>query len=246
MIRIINFKDLFLSDLGWLQSKFHFSFAEYRNPDNLNFGVLRVMNDDQVAPHQGFGQHPHRDMEIVTYVVSGTLSHQDSMNNKETLTAGDIQYMSAGTGITHSEMNEGNDSSRFLQIWILPEARNLTPNYGSHRFEDSERLNKWLHLISPRGALVTPKGDQVSPLKKRGAEQISQDANFYVTELEGAKNASFEVEEGRQVYLKLIEGEALLNGQALKHGDAAEVIGENVLLETVAGAHILLIEMAQA
>lgn len=233
MIRIINFKDLFLSDLGWLQSKFHFSFAEYRNMDNLNFGALRVMNDDIVAAHQGFGRHPHADMEIVSYVISGSLSHQDSMNNKETLTRGDIQYMSAGTGITHSEMNEGEEEARFLQIWIIPEAKNLTPNYGSHRFQQSERLNQWLHLVGYKG----------NP-ENAAAAEIAQDANFYVTELEAGNNASFDVQEGRQVYLKVMEGEALLNGQSLIHGDAAEITEESIQIETKAGAHVLLIEMA--
>ncbi len=228
MIRILRFNDLFVSDLGWLKSRFHFSFAEYRNPDNLNFGVLRVLNDDLVQPRQGFGRHPHQDMEIISYVVAGGLTHQDSMQNKETLGRGDIQYLSAGTGITHSEMNEGEETCRFLQIWIFPEQKDLTPNYGSKRFLESERLNQWLHLVGPREEIA-----------------VCQDVNLYVTELTAGKSIRFPLAAGRQAYLKLIEGQALLNGAAMRHGDAAEIIAEEIDLRTEPGAHLLLIEMAR-
>ncbi|MDT8446090.1 MAG: pirin family protein [bacterium] len=229
MIRPIRFKDLFLSDLGWLRSRFHFSFAEYRNPNNLNFGVLRVMNDDLVDPHQGFGRHPHRDMEIVTYVIQGGLTHQDSMGHRETLGPGDMQYMSAGTGVTHSEMNEGDQESRFLQMWVLPGQKGVAPKYGSKRFEPEERHNRWLQLIGPG----------------EGQVALAQDANFYVTELDAGQALDFQLGENRQVYLKLIEGQADLNGVEIGHGDAAEVLDEDLHLKTQPGAHILLVEMAK-
>ena len=120
------------SNLGWLQSLYHFSFADYFNPKNLKFGKLRVINDDLVQPGTGFPTHPHRDMEIVTYVIDGELTHADSMGNERVLSRGDVQFMTAGTGITHSEYNRGEDILRFLQIWIMPERSMLTPNYGDH------------------------------------------------------------------------------------------------------------------
>ncbi len=140
MLKKLDAKNMFLSDLGWLQSRFHFSFAEYRNFDNMNFGVLRVLNDDIVHAKQGFGKHPHKNMEIITYVVDGELSHQDSMGNKEALSAGDVQYLSAGTGITHSEMNDSDKQARFLQIWIIPPKEYTEPIYGSQRYEKEREL----------------------------------------------------------------------------------------------------------
>ena len=123
MIKHIPFESLHVSSQGWLESRFHFSFAQYHNPQNMNFGVLRVMNDDVIAPHTGFGTHPHRDMEIFTYVLEGELTHEDSMGNKETLQAGDIQYLSAGTGIYHSEKNDGDVPVRLIQTWIVPHTK---------------------------------------------------------------------------------------------------------------------------
>ncbi len=125
MLRKIDNTKMGSSNLGWLKSKFHFSFAEYFNPDNMNFGVLRVINDDLVAPHTGFNLHPHADMEIISYVVEGELTHGDSMGNKSTITRGHVQYMSAGTGVYHSEHNLGENVLRFLQIWILPDRKRL-------------------------------------------------------------------------------------------------------------------------
>ena len=120
---------------GWLDSHFHFSFAEYYNPENINFGVLRVWNDDIVLPGTGFGTHPHDNMEIISYVLEGELSHADSMGNEQTLTRGQVQYMSAGTGITHSEYNHGEVPLRFFQIWIFADKRGYRPNYGDYRFK---------------------------------------------------------------------------------------------------------------
>ncbi len=228
MLKKIPFDSLFLSDLGWLQSRFHFSFAEYRNPKNVNFGVLRVMNDDLIAPGQGFGTHPHRDMEIISYIVRGGLTHEDSMGNRETLYRGDMQYMSAGSGVMHSEVNEGNEEVRILQMWIYPEANNLSPNYGSKRYDEASRRNRWLHLVGPQ---------------QSGADvAIYQDANIYVCELD--RPMEFEVKRGRQLYFKLIEGRVDLNGTALDHGDAAEVIEEKIIVTPEEKAHLLLIEMA--
>lgn len=229
MIRRIPFDSLYLSDHGWLKSRFHFSFAEYRNPENMHFGVLRVMNDDRIAPQSGFGTHPHNDMEIISYIVEGGLTHQDNMQNRETLHRGDMQYMSAGTGVTHSEVNEGDEEVRLLQLWIFPEAKGLNPNYGSKRYAKADRHNRWLHLAGPKGS-----GADVA---------IYQDANIHVTELDAQKTIGFPLEEGRQAYLKLIEGSIDLNGTKLGHGDAAEVSGEVLQISAEEEAHLLLVEM---
>ncbi|MFB0917501.1 MAG: pirin family protein, partial [Clostridiaceae bacterium] len=129
MIKRIDNTKMGRSNLGWLNSLFHFSFAEYYNPKNINFGVLRVVNDDLILSNTGFPTHPHRDMEIVSYVVNGALTHGDSMGNKNTITRGHVQYMSAGTGVTHSEYNYSDETARFLQIWILPDKRGHLPQY---------------------------------------------------------------------------------------------------------------------
>lgn len=135
MLRKLDNKNMGRSDLGWLKSIFHFSFANYYNPENMNFGVLRVINDDLVKSNTGFGMHPHRDMEIISYVVDGELNHGDTIGNKNTITRGHVQYMSAGTGISHTEHNFGDTTSRFLQIWLLPDKKGVTPDYGDYRFK---------------------------------------------------------------------------------------------------------------
>jgi redox-sensitive bicupin YhaK (pirin superfamily) len=229
MIRHIPVDSLYLSDQGWLKSRFHFSFAEYRNPENVHYGVLRVMNDDRIAPHSGFGTHPHSDMEIISYIVEGGLTHQDSMHHKETLHRGDMQYMSAGTGVQHSEVNEGNEEVRLLQLWIFPQTKGLSPSYGSRVYNKEERHNRWLHLAGP---------------KTSGADAaISQDANIYVSELDAGLTMEFPLAEGRQAYLKLIEGSIELNGTMMEHGDAAEVRGEPLRISATEAAHLLLVEM---
>ncbi len=169
MLKKIPSKSLYLANHGWLISRFHFSFAEYYNSKNIHFGVLRVLNDDLVQPGTGFGTHLHEDMEIVSYCVEGELTHRDSMSSKETLRRGDVQYMTAGTGITHSEMNESTDKVlRFLQIWILPDKKERTPQYGSRRFTFAGRRNKLLQIVSAQ------KKDNVIP----SADYI-RNLNFY-------------------------------------------------------------------
>lgn len=195
----------------------------------MHYGSLRVMNDDIIQPHTGFGTHPHQDMEIITYVIRGELTHQDSMGNKESLKRGSIQYLSAGTGITHSEKNEGNEEVHLIQTWIIPQEKGLEPQYGSKIFDPEERHNKWLHLIAPEG---TP--DIIN---------IYQDANMYVAELDKNKSLTFELAEGRQLYVKVMEGEATINGIVCKTGDAAEVSEEALYVEALSDVHVLLVEM---
>lgn len=229
MLRKINSENMGRSDLGWLKSIFHFSFAEYYNPNNINFGVLRVVNDDLVKSNTGFSLHPHKDMEIISYVVDGELNHGDTMGNKNTITRGQVQYMSAGTGIAHSEYNYGETTSRFLQIWIMPDEYGLEPNYGDYEFKWEDRKNKWLHIVSGI------EGD--GPIK------IHQDVNFHVVELENGNEIEFEVGKDRQAYLIQIEGESNINGVSLNQRDALEIVEEDIEIKAKETSHIMVIEM---
>ena len=229
MLKRIECNKMGKSDLGWLHSIFHFSFAEYYNPDNINFGVLRVLNDDLIESNTGFDMHPHRDMEIISYVVDGELTHGDSMGNKSTLTRGQVQYMSAGTGVFHSEHNLYNKQARFLQIWILPDKKGYTPNYGDYRFAWDMRKNKWLHIVSGKNG--------EAPVR------LNQDANIYVLELEMGCEISFSIEANRQAYLVQIEGTSTINGVVLNARDAMEIKEENITILANELSHFLVIEM---
>jgi len=229
MLKHIPFKSLYTSENEWLKSRFHFSFAEYYNADNINYGSLRVMNDDLIKAKKGFGTHPHRDMEIITYVIKGELTHKDSMHNKETLRRGDIQYMSAGTGITHSEMNDGEEELHLLQTWILPQQKALTPQYGSKRFSLEERQNRWLHLVGPRGS--------------NAHINIYQDASMYVSEIDDNQKLTFVLPNGHKLYIKLLEGSAYINGLLFESGDAAELKDQDLDVKAIKNTHILLVKI---
>lgn len=232
----------------WLESRFHFSFAEYYNPKNQQFGVLRVLNDDLVKPRAGFGTHSHRDMEIVTYVIDGKLTHKDSMGTAESLGRGSVQYMSAGTGVTHSEMNDEDEMLHFLQIWILPKTRGLTPNYGSRVWSKEERHNKLQQLVTGFSKLESNDEDAHS-----GVIPIHQDANFYVSEADPGLSQSFTLERKRQGYLVNIEGSLSVNGTRLAARDGIEIKGAKdsesqveLKADDEQGAHFLLIDMPLA
>jgi redox-sensitive bicupin YhaK (pirin superfamily) len=229
MLKKIESSQMGSSDIGWLKSKFHFSFADYFNPDNIHFGVLRVINDDLVEAKKGFGVHPHRDMEIISYVVNGELTHGDSLGNNNTVTRGQVQYMSAGTGVLHSEYNLGEDTLRFLQIWVIPVKNGLEPNYGDYRFNWDDRKNNWLHMVSDINGNA--------PIK------INQNANIYTLELEQGKNIEFPVKVGRQAYLVQIEGTSVINDVELNERDGMEIVEENISIKAVETSHILIVEM---
>lgn len=231
MLRKIENSKMGSSNLGWLKSKFHFSFAEYYNPSNINFGVLRVINDDLIEPGTGFDTHPHKDMEIISYVVSGELSHGDSMGNKNTIARGHVQYMSAGTGVYHSEHNLGKDELRLLQIWIFPDKQGYKPNYGDYRFNWNNRKNRWLHMVASKDGDV--------PIK------INQDINIYSLELEKGNAIDFQINEGRQGYLVQIEGSSIINNIDLNHGDGMEIVEEDIQIQGKETSHILIIEMSK-
>ena len=229
MIKIIKNENMGRSNLGWLKSLFHFSFAEYYNTKNMNFGVLRVLNDDLIEGGNGFELHPHRDMEIISYVVEGELTHKDSMGNHGTLQRGHVQYMSAGTGVLHSEHNLGTVIGRILQVWILPDQKGYTPNYGESKFSWESRVNQWFHMVSGRNGNA--------PIK------VNQDVNFYSLELEQGKELDFKVGENRQAYYIQIEGNAVVNGEKIEERDGAEIIEETLYIQALTKAHILVIEM---
>ncbi|MGV3075099.1 pirin family protein [Clostridium baratii] len=229
MLRKIDSRNMGSSNLGWLRSKFHFSFAEYYNPNNINFGVLRVINDDLIEPNTGFDIHPHKDMEIISYVVNGEITHGDSMGNKKTLSRGDVQYMSAGTGVYHSEHNFGKDTLRLLQIWILPDKQGHTHSYGDYKFNWNDRENKWLHIVSSKAGNA--------PIK------INQDMNIYVLELEKGKEIDFKVNKERQAYLVQIEGSSLINTVELNERDGMEIVEEDILIKAKETSHIMVLEM---
>jgi redox-sensitive bicupin YhaK (pirin superfamily) len=234
MIRYIDSKKMGRGIHEWLDSYFHFSFAEYYHPKNIHFGVLRVVNDDQVKPKQGFDIHPHRDMEIISYVVNGALTHGDSMGNKRTLTRGQVQYMSAGTGVHHSEYNWGDETLRFLQIWILPDRKGYAPNYGDYPFKMEERENKWL-----------PIATSVDNKESKAPIHIHADVNLFATLIEAGKSIDLEVKNGRQAYLVLIEGSMEIAETRFNMRDAAEITEENVTIQAKERSHILVIEMAK-
>jgi len=199
-------------DHGWLKTYHSFSFADYFDPANLNWGTLRVFNDDTVAAGKGFGRHPHRDMEIVTYVLSGQLEHQDSLGHHGVVDAGGVQYMSAGTGVAHSEFNHSTERPvHFVQMWVLPRAQGGPPAYGQASFERAERTNQWLTIASGEGGIAAPIA-------------IGSDATLRVARLEGTTLAH-EFAPGRLGFLFVAEGAVTANAGPLNAGDAVRMRG---------------------
>lgn len=200
MITIYPAKERFQADHGWLTSYFSFSFANYYDPNNLSFGPLRVFNDDVVQPNNGFGMHPHKEMEIVSIVLEGELKHEDSEGNHATTTFGEIQKMSAGTGIFHSEINPSKEKPvSFLQLWILPDTKGLKPSYEKTSFLIEKLKNSLLPVVSNKGS--------------ENVAHIYQDTTLYLSDLESGKEISFPQQEGRKIYVFVIEGKLTLNDQ---------------------------------
>lgn len=213
-------------DHGWLDTYHSFSFADYHDPGNVHWGVLRVFNDDRVAPGGAFGMHPHRDMEIVTYVLSGSLVHEDSMGNRGVVGPGGVQYMSAGTGVRHSEANASEDEAlHFVQMWVLPERQGMAPQYGQKDFSFDARRGNWLPVASGVHGLQSPIS-------------IGQSAAFFVLRLEGG-SAARAFGSDRLGFLFVAEGEVHANGATLSSGDAVRFSGVDRL--DVSGAGELLL-----
>jgi quercetin 2,3-dioxygenase len=215
---------------GWLDSYHTFSFADYYDPNWMGFRTLRVINDDLVMPAMGFGTHPHRDMEIITYVLSGALQHKDSMGNGRIIRPGEVQYMAAGTGVQHSEFNPSKDEAvHFLQIWIQPERKGLKPRYGEKSLADAPK-GKFNLVVSKAG--------------REGSLAINQDVDLYLAKLEAGNEASHALKPTRHAWVHVAEGEVKLNGDTLKAGDAVALSDESrVQLVAAKPSQVLLFDL---
>lgn len=204
------------ADHGWLRSAHSFSFGSYQDPQHMGFGNLRVINEDRVAPGMGFGTHGHRDMEIVSYVISGCLAHRDSLGSGSALRPGEVQRMSAGRGITHSEYNHSQDeSTHFLQIWFLPDQPGGEPGYEQRLFDEASKRGRLCPIVSPDG--------------RQGSLQMGADACLMVARLEGAEAVQYTPAPGRLTYVHLVQGALMVNDKRLSAGDALLVEDEPVL-----------------
>lgn len=222
------------ADHGWLKSYHTFSFASYQNADRMNFGTLRVLNDDVVQPKMGFGTHPHKNMEIISIPLSGALTHKDSMGNKRPIEEGEVQVMSAGTGLTHSEFNDSSTNAvNFLQLWIIPEAMNVTPNYEQRKFDISSQNNKLQTIVAPKNKLV------------EDALPISQQAFIYRADLTSGNAVTLSVkDQNNGFYIFVVEGEVQIEGNILNSRDAIGVWEtDNLEVEAKKHAHVIVIEV---
>lgn len=221
-----------MADHGWLQSRHTFSFANYYNPERMQFGALRVINDDTIDAGMGFGTHPHRDMEIITIPLEGALKHQDSMGTSSVIRKGEVQIMSAGTGITHSEFNGSKEEKvKLLQIWVLPKKLNVGPRYEQKSFSHEDRKNKIMTVVSPDG--------------RDGSLTINQDAFFSLADLDQGQKVKYECKlSGNGLYLFVIEGEVRLDGENFKSRDGVGISSFKVLeFEATKKSEILLMEV---
>ena len=232
MIHIRRSEDRGLADHGWLHSQHSFSFAHYHDPEWMGWGNLRVINEDHIAPGTGFGTHGHRDMEIISYVLQGELAHKDSMGNVKGIPPGDVQRMSAGSGVMHSEFNHApNDTTHFLQIWIEPNVRGIAPSYEQKTFNTAEKTGRLRLVASPDGA--------------QGSVTIHADAALYAGLLDADHRAQVSIAPGRKAYVHLVRGALKVNGQALSTGDAAVMADETLIeLSDAQGAEVLVFDLA--
>jgi redox-sensitive bicupin YhaK (pirin superfamily) len=234
VINIIPSEQRYHADHGWLDTRWHFSFADYHDPKNVHWGPLRVFNDDVVHPGGGFDFHPHRDMEIVSYIVDGELEHRDRLGNRHVNRAGEVQVMSAGRGIVHAESNpSASESMRLLQLWLLPRHKDNTPRWEQRPYTAADRHNRLLAVVSPTDAPVD------------GALTVDQDATIYVSSLDAGRALTHETAAGRHAYLFVIKGRLEVNGRALKNGDQARIADEPKLEITAKeDAEFILLDLA--
>ena len=232
MLDIIRSESRGHVDHGWLKAKHTFSFASYQNPERIQFASLRVINEDVIQPGKGFGTHPHNDMEIVTYVISGALEHKDSMGNGSVIRAGEMQRMTAGTGVRHSEFNHSNEEPvHLLQIWILPDTRNLEPGYEETFFSREDKLNRW-KLVGSRDG-------------RDGSLTIHQDVSLLASVVEAGTNLDYDLENDRKGFLHVVSGAVECNGEYLERGDAItfEAVS-SVSITARSEAELLLFDLA--
>ena len=232
MLQLRKSADRGYADHGWLKSFHTFSFADYHDPEHMGFGSLRVINEDRILPGTGFGTHGHSDMEIISYVLEGALVHEDNMGNGSTIVPGDVQRMSAGKGVLHSEFNQAEDGvTHFLQIWIEPNVTGIRPSYEQKHFDAASKRGK-LRLIASSDA-------------RDGSVLIHKDANVYATLLDGAERASHMLASGRRAYVHVARGKVSVNGQPLAAGDALKASGvTQLVLEKGEQAEVILFDLA--
>ena len=231
MMELRRSEDRGFADHGWLKSFHSFSFAEYYDAAHMGFGALRVINEDRVKPGMGFGTHGHRDMEIISYVLEGALEHKDSMGNGSVIRPGNVQRMSAGTGVRHSEYNPSErEGVHFLQIWLEPAERGVAPGYEEKNFDAASKRGRLRLIASPDG--------------REGSVTIHQDALVYAALLDGAETAAHAVASGRRAYVHVARGEVTVNGQVLDAGDAVKITGEReIRLEAGRDAEVIVFDL---
>lgn len=232
MITLRKSSDRGYADHGWLKSFHSFSFADYYHPEHMGVGNLRVINEDRIAPGTGFGTHGHQNMEIVSYVLSGALGHKDSIGNGASIVPGDVQRMSAGTGIRHSEYNHAeNEQTHFLQIWIIPDKKGVEPGYEQKHFDEASKRGKLTLVASPDG--------------RDGSVKIHADAAMRAGLFDGDESAELALDGKRETYVHVARGRIDVNGQTLSAGDAARLNGESALkLAKGEGAEVLVFDLA--
>ena len=235
MITIRQSQERGHADRGWLKSHFTFSFSDYYDPEHMGFSALRVINDDRIAPGKGFGPHAHRDMEILTYVLEGKLLHRDSMGERHVLGPNEIQTMSAGTGIVHSEFNASQtESVHLFQIWILPDREDLAPGYQQIAFNPEEKKGRLRLLAAPEKS-----GEQPMTI-------VHQDARLYVAQLQSTEEVRYSPAPGRNAWIQVVAGDVTLNGRSLREGDGAAVASEPALFiggSAPSGGELLLFDL---
>ena len=231
MIEIRKSKDRGYADHGWLRSYHTFSFADYHDPEHMGFGHLRVINEDRIQPGTGFGTHGHRDMEIISYVLEGALAHKDNMGNGSAIVPGDVQRMSAGRGVMHSEFNHAQDGvTHFLQIWIEPNVTGIPPSYEQKHFDAASKRGRLRLVASPDG--------------REGSVKIHQEAFLYAALLDGADRAAHKLQPGRRAYVHVARGKLTVSGQPLEAGDALKAVNTaEIVLEKGERAEVLLFDL---
>jgi quercetin 2,3-dioxygenase len=231
MLHLRKAQDRGFADHGWLKSFHSFSFADYHDPAHMGVGNLRVINEDRIAPGTGFGTHSHRDMEIVSYVLDGALGHKDSIGNGASIVPGEVQRMSAGTGIAHSEFNHAADqTTHFLQIWLLPSRQGITPGYEQKAFAEADKRGRLRLVASPDG--------------REGSVTIHADASMYAGLIDGAERAELALDPQRLAYVHVVRGEARINGHTLQAGDAATLDGEaRLAIDQGRGAEVIVFDL---
>jgi redox-sensitive bicupin YhaK (pirin superfamily) len=230
MIEVRPFAGLGHADHGWLDARHHFSFADYRDPDRMNWGAIRVWNDDTIAAKSGFPPHPHSDMEIVTYVRSGAITHRDSLGNEGRTAAGDVQVMSAGSGIVHAEYNQEDEATTLFQIWIMPDGRGGAPSWGQRAFPEADRAARWVELAGggPASAEVLP---------------IRADAKVLATSLDAGQRVEYASDPSRHLYLVAATGRVLINGQEAQARDGVAITGETKIeVEALEAAELVMVD----